>query len=500
MDMSDQILLTVSNMSKTFGQTRALVDVDFVAKRGEVLGLIGENGSGKSTLSSIIAGAQQGENGTMVLRGEPYAPTSALDANARGVCMLLQERGTFESISVAANLYVGKESAFCSGGYLNTEKMYAAARRALDRIGATHINERALTGSLGFEDQKLVEIARAMDADPDILIVDETTTALSRGGRDLLYKVIDRMRAENKCVIFISHDIDEVKMICDYLTVLRDGHKIDTLAKKDFNDSTIRQLMIGREISDNFYRADTTATRLDAVALRAEHVSCGILDDVSLELHYGEILGLGGLTDCGMHDLGRLLFGRLTPTAGKITLGDGTPLKNVRTAIRHGFGYVSKDRDKDALMLNASILDNICAPSLRKLQRFGLITRRRERKFANQWAQELSIKMQNVDQQVRHLSGGNKQKVSVAKWIGFDADVIIFDCPTRGIDVGVKAAIYQLLTELKNRGKAIVMISEELMEVIGMSDRVIILKDGKVSGEFKRDDGLTESQLIEYII
>lgn len=498
--MARHVLLTVSNMSKTFGQTRALSQVDFTAIGGEVHGLIGENGSGKSTLSSIIAGVQAGEEGTMVLRGEKYSPQSALDANAKGICMLLQEKGTFENVSVAANIFVGKESSFSKGGYLNTEKMYAAARKALDKIGAVHIDERMNTGKLGFEDQKLVEIARAMDTDPDILIVDETTTALSRGGRELLYEVIRKMRDNGKCVIFISHDIDEVKMICDYLTVLRDGHKVATLEKKDFNDSSIRQLMIGREISENFYRTDTVSTAREKVALKGEHISRGILKDVNLELHYGEILGLGGLTDCGMHDLGRILFGRLKPEDGAVILADGTRLTSVRKAIDHGIGYVSKDRDKDALMLGASILDNICAPSLKKLQKFGLITRRREKKFADKWSQELSIKMQDVNQQVRQLSGGNKQKVSVAKWMGFDADIIIFDCPTRGIDVGVKAAIYQLLMELKEAGKAIVMISEELMEIIGISDRIIILKDGCVTGEFRREDELTENKLIEYII
>ncbi len=498
--MSENILLTVQNMSKTFGQTRALVDVNFTAHRGEVHGLIGENGSGKSTLSTIIAGTQPGEHGAMVLNGVPDAPHNALEANANGVCMLLQARGTFENISVAANLYVGKEDRFCKNGYLNTNAMFAAARVALDRVGADYIDEHALTETLGFEDQKFIEIARAMDNDPEILIVDETTTALSRVGRERLYHVVRQMRERGKCVIFISHDIDEVKMICDFLTVLRDGHMVATLERKDFNDDTIRQLMIGREISDNFYRTDTVATAKEEVAIRAEHIAYGVLKDISLELHYGEILGLGGLTDCGMHDLGRILFGRLKPDAGRVLLADGSPLTSVNKAIAHGIGYVSKDRDKDALMLNASILDNICAPSLKKLQKFGLITKRREKKFSNEWAAALSVKMQNVNQQVMHLSGGNKQKVSVAKWIGFDADVIIFDCPTRGIDVGVRADIYHLLMELKAQGKAIVMISEELMEIIGMSDRIVMIKDGVISGQFRREDDPTESQLIEYII
>ena len=336
--MGEQILLTVSKMSKTFGQTRALVEVDFAVRAGEVHGLIGENGSGKSTLSSIIAGVQSGENGTMELWGEPYAPTSALEANEKGVCMLLQERGTFEAISVAANLFVGKEDRFCNKGYLNTGKMYTAARTALDRIGAVHVDEHQMTEQLGFEDQKLIEIARAMDADPDILIVDETTTALSRGGREVLYQVIRKMKAEGKAVIFISHDIDEVKMICDYLTVLRDGHMVATLEKERFDDHTIRQLMIGREVTENFYRTDDHATALDKTALTAEHISYGILKDVSLELRYGEILGLGGLTDCGMHDLGRILFGRFKPESGQVRLSNGEKLTSVGTAIKHGIG------------------------------------------------------------------------------------------------------------------------------------------------------------------
>lgn len=219
-----------------------------------------------------------------------------------------------------------------------------------------------------------------------------------------------------------------------------------------------------------------------------------------MEVHKGEIVGIGGLTDCGMHDLGKIMFGLIKPDQGHCELGNGTVIKNSVEAIRQGMGYVAKDRDKEALMMGASIKDNICGPALKKLSRHGLITSRREKEYVNQWTKELSVKMNSIDQYVMYLSGGNKQKVSVAKWVGFDADILIFDCPTRGIDIGVKAAIYQLLTELKENGKAILMISEELMEIIGMSDRTIIMKDGVITGEFKRDDMLTEDKLIEYII
>ncbi|MCI9151429.1 MAG: sugar ABC transporter ATP-binding protein [Lachnospiraceae bacterium] len=493
-------LLKAMQVYKSFGPTKALVNVDFTLYPGEVHGLIGENGSGKSTLSTIIAGVQRADSGSLFLKGEKYDPKNALAANSQGICMLLQEQGTFDGISVAANIFVGKEKEFVQHGLLNTRKLFIRGEAALQRIGAEGIRPEMNTSQLNFEERKLVEIARAMESDPDILIVDETTTALSRKGRDLLYRLMEQMKERGKSVIFISHDIGEVKEVCDYLTVLRDGAKIDTLAKEDFSDDRIRKLMVGREVSENFYRNDNHATRQEEVAVRLTHVSYGRLKDINMEVHKGEIVGIGGLTDCGMHDLGKIMFGLIKPDQGHCELGNGTVIKNSVEAIRQGMGYVAKDRDKEALMMGASIRDNICAPALKKLSRRGFITSRREKEYVNQWAKELSVKMNSIDQYVMYLSGGNKQKVSVAKWVGFDADILIFDCPTRGIDIGVKAAIYQLLTSLKECGKAILMISEELMEIIGMSDRTIIMKDGVITGEFRRDDMLTEDKLIEYII
>ncbi len=493
------IVLEAKKICKTFGVVQALVDVDFTLRSGEIHGLIGENGSGKSTLSSIVAGVQPATSGEIVLNGEPFSPGNALEANNRGIYMLLQERGTFSNISASANIFVGQESKFTKNGYLRIGEMNRAGRQALDNIGADMISEKALTGQLPFEEQKLVEIARAINGNPNILIVDETTTALSRQGRELLYKQIFRLRDEGKSVIFISHDIDEVKRVCDTLTVLRDGHKIATLEKAEFTDSKIRQLMVGRDVGENFYRADNKATCMPEVAMSVKNACFGILKDIDFELYKGEILGIGGLTDCGMHDLGKLLFGVYTPEKGTVTV-NGNLVKNTRVAVQNKVAYVAKDRDTEALMTAGNIKDNICAPSLKKLKKCGFITKKSEREFAQRWAETLNVKMSSINQLVMQLSGGNKQKVSVAKWMGFDADIFIFDCPTRGIDIGVKAAIYRLLEQLKSEGKAIVMISEELMEVIGMSDRVVIIKDGRITGQFKRDDGLTENMLIEYII
>ena len=498
--MNEKVLLEVKNIDKKFGTIRALTNVSTVIEAGEVHGLIGENGSGKSTLSSIIAGVQPATEGQMFFKGQSYKPSSALEANGLGICMLLQERGTFNQLSVAANIFIGEEKQFSGKGIVSLKKMNDAAKAALEAIGVTDIDPKTVCGSLTFEKQKLVEIARAYNKKPDILIVDETTTALSRKGRNLLYDLIEKLKKENKSVIFISHDIDEVMDKCDKVTVLRDGNKIETLAKKDFTAGRIRQLMVGREVSENFYRNDYVSSHEDSIALKVENLSCGILHDINFEIYKGEIFGIGGLTDCGMHELGSLLFGALKPDRGKVVLSNGTEIKNTRVAIENKMGYVEKDRDKEALMGAASIRDNICAPSLNKIQKKGFITNRAEKLFSQKYADEMSVKMESVKQNVFTLSGGNKQKVSVAKWIGFDADILIFDCPTRGIDIGVKAYIYQLLMKLKEQGKTIIMISEEMMEVIGMSDRIIVLKNGKISGEFKREQKLTESQLIEYVI
>lgn len=493
-------LLQVSFVNKIFGETRALADVSLTVSAGEIHGLIGENGSGKSTLSSIIAGVQKADSGQMFFKGQPYMPETSIEANAAGISMLLQEQGTFDNMSVAANIFIGREKEFEKNGWMQLDQMYRKAREALDKIGATSIDEKARTGSLTFEEKKFIEIARAMDNCPDILIVDETTTALSRDGRELLYKLLKQMKKEGKSAIFISHDIGEVKEVCDYLTVLRDGVRIDTLDKEAFSDEKIRKLMVGREVGENFYRSDHVSSSSDEVAMRFDNVSYGILKDISFELHKGEILGFGGLTDCGMHDIGKLAFGRYRAQKGRVILDNGVTINSTVTAVRNGIGYVAKDRDKESLMSASSIKNNICAPSLKKIARYGIITGKKEKDFAQKNAEELSVKMQNIEQYVSFLSGGNKQKVSVAKWIGFDADILIFDCPTRGIDIGVKAAIYELMMKLKSQGKAILMISEEMMEVIGMSDRILVLKDGKITGTFCREDEVTEEKMINYMI
>ena len=282
--------------------------------------------------------------------------------------------------------------------------------------------------------------------------------------------------------------------------MLRDGHYIGALDREEMTVGALRKMMVGREIAENFYRNDYNGRLTDEVALRARHICYGPMRDVSLELHKGEILGIGGLTDCGMHDLGKVLFGAIRPDYGEVTVDGSTRITSTGQAVKNHMGYISKNRDTEALMSAGSVKDNICLPNLPRLKKLGLVPPRREMELAEAWGKTLSIKMQSPKQYCMYLSGGNKQKVSIAKWLASEAEIYIFDCPTRGIDIGVKADIYRLLSDLKNQGKAILMISEELPELIGMSDRILTFKNGEISGEFLRDPAISEHTLIDYMI
>lgn len=500
--MEDQLLLSAKKICKAFGPTRALIDVDIEIRRGEIRGLIGENGSGKSTLASIIAGAQFADSGSFELKGKLYAPKNMVDAQNHGVSMIVQEMGTISGITVASNIFTGRLEEFSKFGFINMKEINNRASQVLHSIGVDDIQPDTIINQLNFEERKIVEIARAMYANPDLLIIDETTTALAQRGRGILYELINRLHEENKAVLFISHDLDELVSICNTITVLRDGVVIDTLEKEQISVEKMRTLMVGRELTGSYYRADYDGSCGEGVVLEARNVTSGILENFSLELHEGEILGIGGLSDCGMHELGRVLFGIDKPITGQVTLKRGNvTIKNPHTAIHNGMAYVSKERDREAIILSASIKDNVVLPSLKNLGKaMGLITRRSENRMTDEQIKTLSIKCRNGKQLCKELSGGNKQKVVFSKWLAKKSDILILDCPTRGIDVGVKAAMYRLMTELKAQGKSIVMISEELLELIGMSDRILVIKDGKLRAELKRSSDLSEKQIIQYII
>lgn len=496
-----QTMIEVKNVTKNFGITVALNQVSFSLRGGEISGLIGENGSGKSTVSSIIAGMQPATSGDMLFKGEHWKPSSMLEAQRKGIGMVVQEAGTIPRITVAENIFMGHEELFSKGMFVNKKKMTAAAQQLLDDLEMGHIKAATPTSQLDMQERKLVEIAKALYWKPDVFIVDETTTALSQVGRELLYKLMHRLADEGKCVIFISHDLDELVLHCHSLTVLRDGNLIGTLESEDFDLDKIKRMMVGREIKGDYYRADMDGYS-DEVVMEADCITT--MHDLlcfSLKIHKGEILGIGGLSHCGMHTLGKALFGIEKVLDGEVKLQNGKIIRNPKTAVDNRLGYVSKDRDTESLGLMSSILENIGLLGFRVNRLFWpILSFKKERAYVDKQVKELSLKCASVNHNVNTLSGGNKQKVVFGKWMAADAEILILDCPTRGIDIGVKASMYKIMYEMKKSGKSIILISEELQELIGMSDRLIIMKDGKITCEKLRSEGLDEHELIMHMI
>lgn len=498
-----QVRLQVRDISKNFGITKALQHVSFDVNAGEVHALIGENGSGKSTLTNMLTGIYPMETGTFILDGKEIHPLNQVDANNMGISIIVQELGTLSGLTVAENIFLGHEDRFIKHGFRNTVAMNAEANRLLQEYGFTHIKAGKMVDDYNFEDRKLIEIVKATYFHPKIVVIDETTTALSQEGREELYKQMERLKAEGSTVIFISHDLSEILSKSDTITILRDGIYIDTLKAADLDQDKLKKLMVGREVTGDYYRSDYGEPICDEVVLSVKGVSVpGLIHDVSFDLHRGEILGFGGLSESGMHEIGKAIFGASYDRTGAVTLADGTAINEIPNAIRHSIAYTSKDRDNESVVLNQSIGDNIIMPSLNALDyaHTPFINWAKARKFANEFAQEMSVKMQSTDQFVSELSGGNKQKVVLARWIGKGSNIVVLDSPTRGIDIGVKQDIYQLMNKMRKSGKSIIMISEELMELIGMCDRIIIMKDGAISGEVLRSPDLDEQKLIAMMV
>ncbi|BCJ94223.1 ribose import ATP-binding protein RbsA [Anaerocolumna cellulosilytica] len=494
------ILLEIKNMHKSFLATRALKGIDLKISKGQIHGLVGENGSGKSTVTSIAAGMQGYDSGEMFFMGQRWKPASMIHAQEEGFSMILQEANTISGVTVAENLFAGKEWDFCTCGIVSKKKMIHAANQRLAEFGMNHIHGEDSIDRYGFEDRKLIEICRVVSDKTKVLVVDETTTALSQTGRELLYKLVRKLASEGKAVIFISHDMEEILEVCNILTVLRDGDIIGTLTKEEMEPKKIRYMMVGREIGDTYYREDFDASHSNEIVLEFKNCSFKKIKNFNLQLHKGEILGIGGLSGSGMHDVGRAAFGLEKISSGSVEC-HGERLKSCLDAINKNMAYISKNRDQEALIVQGSINDNIILPSIPSLTgKFMFLSKRKSMKCAKEQIEAFRIKCNNGSQFVSTLSGGNKQKVSFAKWTALGSDILIMDCPTRGVDIGVKQFMYHLIHEMKKEGKAILMISEELAELIGMCDKIMIMKNDTISGTKMRSKDLQQTDIIEYII
>ena len=498
---SENILLKAEGIDKHFGITHAVDHVSLNISRGEIRALIGENGSGKSTFCQMLCGIYKKDSGTFTLDGQVMNVKNQVEANDMGVSIIVQEMGTLSGLSVAENIFLGHEDPFMHRGIKNTRAMIHEAQRLLDEYGFKNIRAGSMIDNYKFEDRKLVEIVKATYMKPKILIVDETTTALSQHGRRELYNIMNAVRDDGRSVIFISHDLGEVLEHCDTISILRDGEYIDTVNASDVNEDDLKRLMVGRDIGSAYYRTDYGREISSEVVMSVRDVSVpGQIENISFDLHRGEILGFGGLSECGMHEVGKAVFGASWDRKGNVTLSYGVEINSIPQAIYHSVAYASKDRDNESIILNESIRNNIVLPSLNNLANKHILSRRKLNRFAKEFADKMQTKMQGIHQFVSDLSGGNKQKVVLARWLGKGSDILVLDSPTRGIDIKVKQAIYALMSELIAQGKSIIMISEEIPELLGMSDRILIMKDGKINGEFMRSASLNEEDLIAKMV
>lgn len=494
-------ILVAEKIDKSFGITHAVNHVSLSVDAGEIRGLIGENGSGKSTFCSLLCGIYPMDSGTFFLNGTKLDIHNQVEGNRQGVSIIVQEMGTLAGLTVAENIFLGNEGRFVKRGIKNTGAMNREAQSLLNAHGFDRIKASMMIDAHNFEDRKLIEIVKAIYFKPKVVVVDETTTALSQYGREKLYGIMKSIRDDGRTVIFISHDLVEVLSHTDTISVLRDGELIDTVKSSDVSEEDLKRLMVGRELGTRYYRTDYGKPLSDEIVMSVSDVSVpGQLQDITFALRRGEILGIGGLSECGMHELGKAVFGASFDREGSVTLANGTKVDSIPDAIKHSVAYASKDRDNEALIINDSIRDNIVLPSIDELSCKGFLNYRKLNSFAVENAQHMSIKMTGVGQFVSDLSGGNKQKVVLARWLGKGSDIIVLDSPTRGIDVKVKADIYALMNELKSQNKSIIMISEEIQELLGMADRILIMKDGKINGEFHRDKTLGEEDLIAKMV
>jgi rhamnose transport system ATP-binding protein len=490
---SQSLLLEARGISKSFAGVRALNGVSFDLRAGEVHALVGENGAGKSTLIKIITGAERADSGTLAVAGRPVAHIDPHTSRALGIAAIYQQPSLFPHLTVAENIALALER----GGPWRRLRWKARRQRAaelLGRIGAS-IDPERLVGTLSMPEQQVVEIAKAIGAEARILIMDEPTASLSEREVERLFSVIARLRQGRAGIIYISHRLEEIAAIADRITVLRDGETVATREAATVEPGELIRLMVGRELAAVFPKR---RVELGEVALEARHVShrrSGIRD-VSVSVRRGEILGLAGLVGSGRTQLAEILFGLSPADSGEILLrGQAVRITSPAQAIRLGIGYVPEDRRQHGVVLEMSIAANASMASLGAVSRHGLIDRPAERAAAGRYVDQLRIRTPSVDTGVGALSGGNQQKVALARWLAIGPTVLILDEPTQGVDVGSKAEIHGLMQDLAERGLAIIMISSELPEILGMSDRIAVMHAGTIVGVLPRAEA-TQSSIL----
>jgi rhamnose transport system ATP-binding protein len=482
--------LELDGVAKAFGAVVALGSASLRVAPGTIHALVGENGAGKSTLVKIVAGVYQRDAGELLLHGKSVDFSSTAESKHAGVAVIYQEPTLFPDLSVTENIFMGRQP-LDSARRIDRKAMNAEAERLFARLGV-RIDPRRPALGLSIADQQIIEIAKAISVDASVLIMDEPTAALSGVEVDRLFQVARSLRDEGRALVFISHRFDEVFDLCDTVTVLRDGNYISTDAISDTTIDEIVARMVGREVGELFPK---TVAEVGDTVLEVEGLeTAGVFHGVSFTVKAGEIVALAGLVGAGRSEIARAVFGIDRYDAGSVQLrGKSVPGHNPRAAIRAGMAFVPEDRRQQGLVTEASVARNVASVIRGKISRGGLLWTGRENAAAGPWAGRLEVKTNALDMHATTMSGGNQQKVVIAKWLATDPALLIIDEPTRGIDVGTKAEVHRLLSELAGQGMAVLMISSELPEVLGMADRVLVVCEGRITAEFDRTDATPEA-------
>lgn len=491
-----QYQLEMRNICKSFNGIPVLQGVTIRVKSGEIHALVGENGAGKSTLIKILSGAYTRDSGEILMNGEAVNITSPLAAKKLGIAVIYQEFMLAPDLSVAENIFIDRLSG--NRTLIDWRRLRAAAKKQLEDLGFSDIPVTAKVGDLSVAHQQVVEICKCLAREARILVLDEPTAVLTVAETAKLFTVIRKLRDKGVSVIFISHHMDELFELCDNATVLKDGQYMGTRALSDVEEKDLVQLMIGRELKQMF---PTRKAKIGDVVLKVEGLSAGRqVSDVSFDLRSGEILGFSGLVGSGRTEAMRAIFGADKMDSGKITFfGKSVKFKDPRDAISNGFGYLSENRKMLGLIVDQSLRINTTMASLGKISRKGFLRKRREKTYVEDLLAQMATKYDSIEDAAASLSGGNQQKIALAKWISAECRCMVFDEPTRGVDVGAKVEIYNIMNKLAEQGIAIIMISSEMTEIIGMCDRTMVMRQGRITGELSKEN-LSEENIIELAI
>ena len=493
----DDILVLMEGIDKSFPGVHALSECRFELRSGEIHALVGENGAGKSTLMKVLAGVYSKDAGRILYKGSEVDIPSPRAAQDLGISMIHQELNLMPHLTVAQNIFIGREPRRSFKLILDEDEINAKTQRLLDTLHL-RLDPRTKVADLTVAKQQMVEIAKALSHNAEVLIMDEPTAALTESEIDELFRIIRQLRETGVGVVHISHRLEELKKISDRVTVMRDGHYIDTVRTQDVTIDRIISMMVGRTIFEAAPEVPEAPSQ--EVVLEVKHLNRGnAIRDVSFALKRGEILGFAGLMGAGRTEVARAVFGADRIDSGEVYVrGERAHIHSPLDAVRHGIGYLSEDRKRYGLTLGMDVESNIALAALQKfLGALGWVNRTATRDTAQRLVDALSIKTPGLQQQVRNLSGGNQQKVVIGKWLTADTDILIFDEPTRGIDVGAKSEIYRLLNELAQQGKSIIMISSELPEVLRMSHRIIVMCEGRITGELSSAEA-TQEKIMTY--